>query len=90
MDNFCINKKIKNDLVYLKVYGELNGTSALKLLRELKEYRWNKNRVIVNCCNLNKLHNFGKTIFKTHIKYIMEENSRIRFIGKNSKLLTAF
>ncbi len=86
--NFRINRKIKNNSLYLKLSGDFDGASALELVRTLECASSKADNIYVDTCGLSSMMDFGEDVFlkNCHISPIAYQ--KIVFCGSYGDRLT--
>ena len=61
--NFKINRKRKNNRLYLKLCGDFDGASALELVRTLERASSKTDNIYIDTCDLSSIQDFGEDVF---------------------------
>jgi len=66
-NNFkALSNRIR-DKIYLKLYGDFDGSSAFELISILKNYKNGSNQIVIDTNNLNTIYPFGINVFKRNL-----------------------
>ncbi|MGB5157607.1 hypothetical protein [Desulfobacterium sp. N47] len=84
--NFRISAH-KNKLnLYLDLMGEFDGSSAMELIKVLKEYSSKIKNIIINTSGLNLINPFGLGVLQRECLADSSLNG-LRFIGKHGNIM---
>jgi hypothetical protein len=79
--NFKILIRRKADRIHLRLYGDLDGSSAYELINLLRKYGHSASKIHIHTQGLNQIHPFGLNIFKKSFRIINDCTDRIAFSG---------
>jgi hypothetical protein len=82
-NNFKFLSNRVTDRIRLKLYGDLDGSSACELINVLKNYRSGSNQIFIDTDNLNTLHPFGIDVFKRNLSILDINKNKITITGKH-------
>jgi hypothetical protein len=85
--NFKISFRRDNMKFQLLLAGDFDGTSACELLNILKEKCGNANHVAIDTTGLRRIYPFGRDTFRNNLYNIKDSHIRLKFMGKNAKLI---
>jgi hypothetical protein len=69
--------------IYLKLYGDFDGSSAFELINALKNYRNGSNLIVIDTNDLNTVHPFGINVFSKNLCILDIKNNNIIITGKH-------
>lgn len=82
--NFKISaNKIGGDL-HLKLTGEFDGSSAMKLMNMLKKCGKRYHSIIIHTSGLTSMNRFGQEVFRSNFSELNEIRNRLTFTGGHS------
>lgn len=91
MSNFSIQHNTKNGLDILEVRGELDAHTASQLEDALKVILdQNRNRIIVNCAQLEYIASAGLGVFMAYIEDVRTLGGDIKLTNMNPRVYNVF
>jgi anti-anti-sigma regulatory factor len=85
--NFRILLHQNSDSVHLKLIGDFDGSSAHELLKTIKTYSTNANKVFIHTDGLKDVHPFGKEVFHKNFNEVSKPDVHFIFTGDNGATL---
>ena len=82
--NFRISANKIGDNLHLKLTGEFDGSSAMKLMNMLKKCGKQYHSIIVHTSGLNSINIFGQEVFRSNFSELNAIRHRLRFTGEHS------
>ncbi len=82
-NNFKFLSNHVPDRIFLKLYGDFDGSSACELINVLKNYRRDSNQIFIDTNNLNTIHSFGMDVFKRNLSTLDINKNNITITGKH-------
>ena len=82
--NFKITLNRFEDNIYLKLYGDFDGSSAYELLNHLKNNSYDLLKIYIHTDELKTIHPFGLNIFFRSFRIINGCADKIAFTGKKA------
>jgi hypothetical protein len=79
--NFKIMTDRKEDRIYLKLYGDFDGSSAHELINHLRKYGREASKINIHTQGLNDVNPFGLNIFNRSPMNKNNYGDRIAFSG---------
>lgn len=87
-ENFQIATKKINDQAFIIISGDFDGSSAFELINFINSSCPECNQIVVNTSKLNKIHPFGRKIFKSKEYLFKNSSKQVVFTGGHAKELT--
>ena len=84
--NFRIFSHQNSDNLHLKISGDFDGSSALQLIRTLKNHNGNAGNIYIHTSSLSSVHPFGLDVFKKNHS-IESATPSLTFTGKYASVL---
>ena len=75
--NFRVSATKKGKSLYLKLYGDFDGTSAFELIDMLKEKTGNKENIYIMPNGLRNVYQFGIDVFRSHLTFDLKRSVNI-------------
>lgn len=82
--NFRVFQHQTAENLHLKLKGDFDGTSALELLNILETVSSETASVFINTSALNKIHPFGREVFRRNLHKLKSIRRRLKVIGDPS------
>ncbi len=82
--NFKIFTNRTDDVLYIGMRGDFDGSSAFELLNALKKNVNNIKRILIDTNNLQKIYPFGKEVFNYNLSKLQDYRTCIQFIGPST------
>ncbi len=79
--NFRVSATKKGKSLYLKLYGDFDGTSAFELIDILKEKTGKKENIYILPKGLKNVYQFGIDVFQSHLTFDLKRS--VNFIMEN-------
>jgi len=86
--NFKINRKRKNNSLYLKLRGDFDGASALELVRTLEHVPLKADNIYIDTRGLSSMQDFGKDVFLKNCHISPNAHQKFVFCGSYGDRLT--
>jgi len=86
--NFRINRKRKNNSLYLKLKGDFDGASALELVRTLERASSKADNIYIDTCGLSSMQDFGEDVFLKNCHTSPIAYQKLVFCGSYGDRLT--
>jgi hypothetical protein len=83
-NNFKILRHRTDGNLQLSLAGDFDGSSTFELLNTLETNLHSNDCVSINTSSLNKIHPFGRQVFKQHFSKLKHHQTCVKFIGKNA------
>ena len=74
--------------LYIKAIGDLDGTSAYRLLNLIEKGKHNINKITIDTNALRNVHAFGSELLESNVKMLKNKGIEIDFIGRFKKEFT--
>ena len=87
--NFKISANKIGDDLHLKVTGEFDGSSAMKLMNMLKKCGKRYHSIIIHTSGLTSMNMFGQEVFRSNFSELNEIRHRLTFTGGHSDYFQA-
>ena len=87
--NFKISANKIGDNLHLKLTGEFDGSSAMKLMNMLKKCGKRYQSVIIHTSGLTSMNMFGQEVFRSNFSELNEIRPRLTFTGGHSDYFQA-
>ena len=85
--NFKIIVHKNSDSLHLKLAGDFDGTSAIKLINSLKTRKNRASKVFIHTSSLADIYPFGKNVFENELESLDEQMLSLVFTGEKAKQL---
>jgi len=85
--NFRIVVHKNSDSLHLKLTGDFDGTSALKLIHSMKTRKNRATKVFIHTSSLKHIYPFGKNVFENSLDSLAEKTTTLVFTGEKAKQL---
>lgn len=85
--NFKIIVHKNSDSLHLKLAGDFDGTSALKLINSLKTRKNRASTVFIHTSSLTDIYPFGKNVFENGLDSLDGHMLSLVFTGEKAKQL---
>ncbi len=82
--NFKIFTNRTDDVLYINIRGDFDGSSALELLNTMKKNVNNTKRILIDTNNIQKIYPFGKEVFNYNISKLRDCRTCIQFVGPST------
>lgn len=82
--NFKISAYKNGDNLHLKLTGEFDGSSAMKLMNMLKKCGKRHTSIIIHTSGLTSMNMFGQEVFQNNFSELNEIKHRLYFTGGHS------
>ena len=85
--NFKIIVHKNSDSLHLKLAGDFDGTSALKLINSLKTRKNRASKIFIHTSSLTDIYPFGKNVFENGLDSLEGQMFSLVFTGEKAKQL---
>ena len=85
--NFKIIVHKNSDSLHLKLAGDFDGTSALKLINFLKTRKNSASKIFIHTSSLTDIYPFGKNVFENGLDSLEGQMFSLVFTGEKAKQL---
>ena len=82
--NFKISANKIGDNLHLRLSGEFDGSSAMKLMNMLKKCGKRHHSLIIHTSGLTGMNMFGEEVFRSNFSELNEISYRFTFTGGHS------
>ena len=80
--NFRLFSYKNQNNLHLQLFGDFDGDSAHQLINTLKTGN-NVESIFVDTSDLNRVYNFGISVFEKQLRALLKKPGALIFIGKN-------
>lgn len=80
--NFRLFSYKNQNNLHLQLFGDFDGDSAHQLINTLKTGN-NVESIFVDTSDLNRVYNFGISVFEKQLRALFKKPGALIFIGKN-------
>ena len=74
--------------LYIKAIGDLDGTSAHRLLNLIEKDKHNISKITIDTNALRNVHAFGSELLESNVKVLKNKGVDIDFIGRFKRKFT--
>ena len=82
-NNFRLLSNRFSNKIYLKLFGDFDGSSAYELLNVLKNCKDGSNQIFIDTNNINSIEPFGKEVFRRNLGVFDINIDKIIINGKH-------